>query len=145
MKVNEFDFGKYHNALVVRDGISDGAATAAVSDLKIILAAMERQPGKAFALTAAADKALHWLLTDTVAHIQFSEAIFGHGALIVHDPYAWGTPEFSQGWANTRNAMAEEGISLVEDYHLSIGDDHRSRAEMCLLRVRQISELRMAA
>lgn len=146
-KVSGYDFDRYKEAMVVRFGFSEQARDSSWHDLTIILRALETEPAQKFALTAGADDALHGLLLDTAGHYRFSEAVFGAGAVVVHDPFAYGTPEFEVAWQNTRAAFAAEGVDLPADYMAAtprpIADPRR--AEACFLFVTQVADLRMAA
>lgn len=141
--------------MVSREGAQPADAEAAWHDLIIILAAMEREPSKSFALTRDADKALHGFALDTAALVRFSAAAFGAGTIITHDPWAWGTDDYAVAWANTRAAFIEHGIVLPENYQSCRPGDRKGAemcvmnvgkmAEMCVINVQQIADLQMAA
>ncbi len=157
-KIDSINFDRYKKAMVERFGFSEVERDSSWSDLMIILNAMEREPEKAFALTVGADRALHGLLLDTMGHVQISQAVFGPGALVIHDPFAYGTPEFVKAWENTRAAFAAEGIELPVDWRSDAatpaGDrdaescfvavhitDAARNAEACLIAVKQAAEI----
>ena len=146
-KVSEYDFGRYKVSMVERFGFSEEDCQKYWNDLLIIFRGMEDFPDKKYALTVGADQALHILLLDTVGHYRFSEEIFGNGSLVVHDPFAYGTPEFEIAWENTRAIFAAEGIVLPSDYTAAVprrpGDTRR--AEACFLWVACQADLRAAA
>lgn len=142
MSVSAYNFEKHKTAMVERHGHSEEYRDRAWADLTIILEAIEAEPDKRFALTVAADDALHVLLLDTAGHYLFSRAAYGRGNILTHNPYVYGTPAFSEAWQNTRVAFSKAGISLSEEY--SLGDSPRS-AMACYVSVTSIEEMERAA
>ena len=144
--VLDYDFTRYRDAMVERFGFSETDRDAAWADLTIILQAMEANPTKPFALTVAADNALHGLVLDTVGLMRFSEAVFGPGAVVVHDPFAYGTPEFDEGWANTRAAFRAAGAQEPPaNYRDASNAPVGLRPMACLVQVRRMEDIRAAA
>lgn len=145
-KIFHYDFNKHKISMIDRHGFSPEECEKSWKDLLIILSALEKEPDKTFALTVGADQALHGLLLDTVGHLRFSEAIFGTGSIVVHDPFAYGTPTFDAAWQRTRAAFAAEGIALPAHY-LANGQNlpDPRRAEACFIFVARIADIRMAA
>ncbi|CAO3407830.1 hypothetical protein [Azospirillum largimobile] len=145
-KVLDYDFTRYRDAMVERFGFSEADRDAAWADLTIILCAMETNPTKPFALTAAADNALHSLVLDTAGLMRFSEVVFGPGAVAVHDPFAYGTPQFDEGWANTRAAFRAAGaLEPPANYRDASNTPVGLRPMACLIEVRRMEDIRVAA
>lgn len=144
--VSNYDFSRYREAMVERFGFSEGDRDAAWADLAIILEALEADPSKPYALTVAADNALHALVLDTAGLIRFSEAVFGEGAMAVHDPFAYGTPEFDAGWDNTRAAFRAAGaVEPPVNYRDAAGAPAGLQPMACIFRVQRMAEIRAAA
>jgi len=139
-KIDGVDFGRYKHAMVERFGFTEVERDSSWNDLMIILNAMEREPQKSFALTVGADHALHGLLLDTMGHFQISQSVFGPGALMIHDPFAYGTPAFVEAWENTRAAFAAEGIELPADWRAGAAKPDARSAEACVMSVQQVSD-----
>lgn len=141
-KIDSLDFSRYKTAMIEREGYSQDVAEESWRDLLVLLNAMEAEPEKSFALTVSADRALHGLLLDTVGHFKFSTAVFGAGKIVVHDPYAYATPEFDAAWENTRAAFAKVGLDLPADYRNQpkVRKDNE-QAEVCLVAVREQAEV----
>lgn len=145
-KVLNYDFTRYRDAMVERFGFSEADCAAAWADLTIILCAMEANPTKPFALTAAADNALHSLVLDTAGLMRFSEAVFGPGAVAVHDPFAYGTPQFDEGWENTRAAFRAAGAhEPPANYRDASNTPAGLRPMACLVQVLRMEDIRIAA
>ena len=145
-KVLNYDFTRYRDAMVERFGFSEADRDAAWADLAIILCALEANPTKPFALTVAADNALHSLVLDTAGLMRFSEAIFGEGFVVTHDPFAYGTPPFDAGWENTRSAFRAAGTQEPPaNYRDAAGAPAGLRPMACLVEVRRMEDIRVAA
>ncbi len=112
MLVENVDFGKHRDLLVGRHGQDPAVVDEGFRHVRILLAAAQRRPDRAYALTKAGDVALHALVGDTMGLIDLSRRLFGEGRILAHNPFAWGTAEFAVAWENTRSAFAEAGISL---------------------------------
>lgn len=141
-KIDSLDFSRYKTAMIEREGYSQEVAEESWRDLLVLLNAMEAEPDKAFALTVSADRALHGLLLDTVGHFKFSTSVFGAGKIVVHDPYAYATPEFDAAWENTRTAFAKVGLDLPADYrNQPKARKDSQQAEVCLVSVREQAEV----
>lgn len=112
LSVESVDFSRHHALLVGRHGVSADLADEGFRHLRILLAAAQAQPNKAYALTKAGDIALHALVGDTMGLIGLSRDLFGEGRILAHDPFAWGTDAFAVAWENSRAAFAEAGVSL---------------------------------
>ncbi|WP_454021272.1 hypothetical protein [Azospirillum sp. Marseille-Q6669] len=130
---NIYDFSKHKSALQSRTGFTDGQNEQAWTDLGILLEGMQKNQAVPYPVTAAADEALHLLLEDGAAVQKLAETLFGEGATIIHDPTAYGTPEFAAAWANTRGAFAAHGVDLPADYRDADKADARSAAACWLL------------
>lgn len=145
-KVLNYDFSRYRAAMVERFGFSEADRDAGWADLMIILRAMENNPAKPFALTVAADNALHSLVLDTAGLLRFSEAIFGVGVVVTHDPFAYGTPAFDAGWENTRAAFRDAGaLEPPVNYRDAANAPASLRPMACIMGVRSMDEIRAAA
>lgn len=107
------------------------------SDLIVILSYLKDNPDQYVPVTESADEALHDILLDTPTHLALSEAIFGRGAVISHDPNAYGTDAFAMAWANTRAAFASNGINLPENY-TEADASSRHRAATCWVTVHKM-------
>lgn len=141
-KIDSFDFSQYKKSMVEREGFSPEVAEESWNDLIVLLKAMETDPSKTFAMTASADRALHGLLLDTVGYFRFSTAVFGADRVLVHDPYAYATPEFDEGWENTRSAFARTGMNLPENYREQTAETAAGeKAEICLVSAREKAEI----
>lgn len=144
--VSGYDFSRHRDAMVERFGFSETDRDAAWSDLMIILKALEADQSRPFALTVAADNALHTLVIDTAGLLRFSEAVFGTGAVVVHDPFAYGTPEFDRGWENTRAAFRAAGAAEPPvNYRDAAGAPIGLRPMACIVTVRRMDEILAAA
>ncbi len=95
-------------------GLSSAQIAQAIDDFCIILDAMLDSPTAQFAMPALADKVLHWILDSPELTAQI-EALFGPGAKARHDPEAWGTEKYAEGWKRTVAAFAARGIYLSSD------------------------------
>lgn len=141
-KIDGLDFSQYKKAMVEREGYSPEVAEESWNDLVILLKAMEAEPSRSFAMTVSADRALHGLLLDTVGYFRFSTTVFGADKFLVHDPYAYATPEFDEGWDNTREAFAKVGMTLPATYRDQISETAAGeKAEICLVSARDKAEI----
>lgn len=140
IRVANIDFSPYKQAMLDK-GMSQTEAEACWADLLVLLHATE-DTGSPHAMTEGADKALHELVNDTAGLLRVSAAILGAGRVLVHDPRAYGTPEFDATWENTRAAFARRGINLPADYRSDRGG-FRSAAT-CLVSPTLIADLQAA-
>lgn len=129
VKVSNINFSPYKQAMLDK-GVSQAEADACWADLLVLLHATE-DTGLCHAMTEGADKALHELVLDTAGLLRISAAILGVGNVLVHDPRAYGTPEFDQAWVRTRTAFAKHGVELTVDYRSDRGGFRSAAA--CLL------------
>lgn len=141
LKVSNLNFASLKQVMIDK-GVSQEKADACWADLLIILHALE-DTGLPHAVTEGADEALHTITNDTAALLRVSAAIHGVGAVIAHDPQAYGTAEFDVAWANTCAAFAKRGIKLTTDYRSDVGG-FRSAAS-CLVLVGDIQTIQLAA
>jgi len=117
IKVSNFDFSPIKQAMV-SEGHAPAHVEACFADLLILLHDAE-DTGRAHAMTEGADEALHAVLADRMAWRRLGTAI--HGAEMIHDANAYGTPAFAAAWENTRTAFANHGIELAADYRSDVG------------------------
>jgi len=145
-KILSYDFSRHREAMVERFGFSEADRDAAWVDLTIILCALEANPTKPFALTVAADNALHSLVLDTAGLLRFSETIFGVGAVAAHNPFEYGTPKFDEGWENTRAAFRAAGaLEPPANYRDASNAPVGLRPMACVMQVLRMEDIRAAA
>ncbi len=129
--MTDFDFGPHRKAMADRQGMCD-TIDASWGHLSVILAAMARDPNKAFALTDGAEPAAHGLMLDTPTVLSYSRSVMP-GVILSHDPFAWGTDEYSVALANTAAAFIAEGLPAP-----SLEAQGAYRAAMCFLSFAQV-------
>lgn len=136
-KISGFDFSPFKQAMLNK-GIPQAEVDACFSDLMVILHDAEDN-NRPHAMTEGADRAFHYVVSDTVGHLRLSAAIHGAGMVMVHNPHAYGTPEFEAAWENTRAAFAKHDIELASDYRAD-RDTFRSAAA-CIREARSVNEI----
>lgn len=140
-KISDFDFSPFKQDMLAK-GISQEEVDACWADLLVILHDAE-DTGRDHAMTEGADRAFHFVVSDTVGLLRLSAAVLGAGQIMVHDPRAYGTLEFDQAWENTRAAFARHGIDLAADYRSDVGS-FRSAAS-CIRRSVGIADIQLVA
>lgn len=141
IKVGNYDFSPFKQAMLEK-GSSQAEVDACWADLLILLHDAE-DTGHSHAMTEGADKAFHFVVSDTVGLLRLSAAVHGAGQVMSHAPYAYGTPAFDAAWENTRAAFAKHGIDLPADYRSDAGGFRSAAA--CIREGRSIAEIQLAA
>ena len=119
-KIASLDLRGVRNELMEKDGFTEERADRAVSWYRMFLEFAAEHPGKCLAPPGAADSAWHNHILDTRRYLDDSLDVFG--GYLHHDPEAFGTTQFHQGWDFTRALYAERyGVALPED---PLADEH---------------------
>ena len=112
-KIAALDLRGVRNDLIEKDGFSEERAERAVSWYRMFLEFAVEHPGKYLAPPRAADMAWHNHILDTRRYMDDCLDIFG--GYVHHDPEAFGTTIFDQGWDFTRELYADRyGVALPE-------------------------------
>ena len=110
-KIAKLDLRGVRNDLTTKDGFSDERADRAISWYRMFLEFVAEHPDVHIAPPSAADKAWHNHILDTRRYMDDCLDIFG--GYLHHDPEAFGTTLFDQGWDFTRDLYQRRyGVDL---------------------------------
>ncbi|KAA0571100.1 hypothetical protein [Azospirillum sp. Sh1] len=112
--IAELDLSAVHADLVRRDGMTPAQADAAITMYRQFLTLAALYPAIPVCPPSAADKAWHRHMMRPLAYFDVCQPLFG--GPLDHDPDAYGTPEFTAAWGETRRLFREHfGIELLAD------------------------------
>ncbi|HYD29381.1 MAG TPA: hypothetical protein VEB64_00775 [Azospirillaceae bacterium] len=113
-QIHNLDLGGVRKALIERDGMPAPQAEKALTLYRAFLELAARHPDDHVAPPTLADLAWHHHMLDSQRYFRDCHAIFG--GYLHHDPHVFGTDDFRQSWARTRDLFRQHfGVILEEN------------------------------
>ena len=130
--IRDLDLTGVHSKLMKEDGFSEGKAEQAITEYRMFLELIMRNPELELVPNKTMDAAWHHHITDTKRYITDCGRLFG--AYLHHDPNVGSKEELAHGFNQTKQLVAQEfGYSLEPDAEAAIcgGCVRKSEAAIC--------------